>query len=158
MIKVVLQVDPHNCDSAPESYQVLLNEFKDVFECIGRLEEEHHIVLDENVQPVVNPARRIPFSLHAVVKAELDSMKDKGIIEKTDNHTDWINAIAIAHNKNGKVRVCLDPRLLNKAIKWQPYQLPTFEHIAANITGAKYFTTLDARSGYWQIPLDAAQS
>ena len=70
LIKLVLQVDPYNCASVPESYHSLLNEIKDVIEGIEQLKEEHHIVLDENVQPVVNLARRIPFSLQISLDAE----------------------------------------------------------------------------------------
>ena len=84
-------------------------------------------------------------------------MEKKSNIEKTDNnHVDCINIIA--RQKNGKVQIYLDPKPINKTIKRQPYQLPSFEHIAANITGAKYFTALNATSGYRQIPLDVDSS
>ena len=50
--------------------------------------------------------------------------------------------------------MCLDPRLLNAAIKREHYQLPTIEDITTRLSGAKYFSKLDANPGYWQIPLD----
>ena len=48
----------------------------------------------------------------------------------------------------------MDLRDLNKAIKREYYQLPTFEETASRLSGAKLFTKLDANKGYWQIPLD----
>ena len=48
----------------------------------------------------------------------------------------------------------MDPRDLNKAIKREHYQLPTFEEISSRLSRAKVFTKLDPNKGYWQIPLD----
>ena len=56
--------------------------------------------------------------------------------------------------RSGGLRIYLDPRDLNKAIKREYYQLPTFEQIASRLSGAKLFTKLDTNKGYWQIPLD----
>lgn len=53
--------------------------------------------------------------------------------------------------KNGKIRICIDPVELNKNIRRRHYPMKTFEHVAANMKDAKYFTKLDCRSGFWQI-------
>ena len=82
-------------------------------------------------------------------------MEKKGVIRKVDVPTDWVNSIAIVEKPGtGKLRICLDPRHLNQAIKREHYQLPTVEEIATRVSGAKVFSKLDARHGYWQIPLD----
>ena len=60
--------------------------------------------------------------------------------------------------KGGKLRVCLDPRDLNRAIKRDYHPLPTLEDITAKLSKAKFFTKLDARSGYWQVKLDQDSS
>lgn len=52
-----------------------------------------------------------------------------------------------------QLRVCLDLRDLNKAIKRSHYPLPTLEDITSRLGGAQYFSVLDARSGYWAIKL-----
>ena len=54
--------------------------------------------------------------------------------------------------QTGKLRVCIDPRDLNKEVKREHYQLPTQDEISAHLAGAKYFSHLDAKSGFWQIP------
>ena len=59
---------------------------------------------------------------------------------------------------DGKVRTCLDQWPLNKAIRRKYYHLPGFNKIASKTKGGKYFIALDARSGYWRIPLDDVSS
>ena len=105
------------------------SEYKDIFEGLGCLERPYHIELKPDVQPVVSPPRRIPYGLEAVEK-----------------------------RNTGKLRICIDPCPLNKAIKREHYYLPTIEQITTWLSGAKYFSTRDARSGFWQIPLDEESS
>ena len=59
---------------------------------------------------------------------------------------------------NGKLRLCLDPKDLNQAIKRPHYRTPALEDVLSKLGGAKYFTILDARSGYWNIRLDDESS
>ena len=50
---------------------------------------------------------------------------------------------------NGKIRICVDLRKLNEAVKREGYVLPTLEDVAPKLVGAKVFSKLDASSGYW---------
>jgi len=85
-------------------------------------------------------------------------MEKSGVISKVHEPTPWVNSIVINEKRSGKLRVCIDPRDLNKTIKREHYQLPTQEEITARLAGAKYFSHLDAKSGFWQIPLDEESS
>ena len=78
-------------------------------------------------------------------------MERMGIIEKVEMSTDWINALFVVERPNGKLRICLDPRPLNQAIKRQHYRLLTTEEIIYQMTDAKVFSKLDPSNGYWQI-------
>ena len=60
--------------------------------------------------------------------------------------------------KPHKTRICLDPRNLNEAIKREHFPLPTIEEVTARMPNAKVFPVLDAKSGFWQIPLDESSS
>lgn len=51
------------------------------------------------------------------------------------------------------VRICLDPRDLNKSIKRENYPMKTVESVSAQIKDAKVYSVLDASSGYWQVKL-----
>ncbi|XP_015771899.1 PREDICTED: uncharacterized protein LOC107350190 [Acropora digitifera] len=61
-------------------------------------------------------------------------------------------------SRGEKIRICLDPGDLNKAVKREHYPIPTVEEIAAKIPDAKVFTVLDAKSGYLQMKLDYESS
>ena len=80
------------------------------------------------------------------------------VIEPVTEPTDWVSQIVVARKPNGKLRMCLDQRDLNKAIKRHHFKLPTAEELFAEMKGAKYFTKLDASSGYWQIKVDEESS
>ena len=60
--------------------------------------------------------------------------------------------------KNGKIRICLDPKDLNKGILRENYPLPTIEDIASRLHGAKVFSVLDAKNGFWHVKLDVESS
>ena len=136
----------------------ILEQYDDCFDEIGTLPKVHRIVIDENVPPVVHSSRKIPIALKEEVKEELDRMMRLDVIEPVTEPTDWVNQIVVARKPNGKLRMCLDPRDLNKAIKRHHFKLPTAEELFAEMKGAKYFTKLDASSGYWQIKVDEESS
>ena len=54
--------------------------------------------------------------------------------------------------------MCLTPRDLNRAVKHEHYPLPTLKDLTLMLSGEKYFSVLDATSGYWQINLDEESS
>ena len=80
------------------------------------------------------------------------------IIEPVQKPTDWVNGLVLVEKPNGKLRLCLDPRPLNKAIKREHLHLPTAEEIFSQMSGASYFSKLDASSGYLQITVDEQSS
>ena len=55
--------------------------------------------------------------------------------------------------KDGKVRICVAFTELNQCVQRERFQLPVAEDLFAKMHGARYFTTLNAASGFWQIPL-----
>ncbi len=138
----------------------LLEKYSDLF-CenrLGKISYVHKINLKENAQPVVNPPRKVPIAIKPKLFSELKRMEDLGVIQKVDEPTDWVNSMVTVHKPNGAVQVCIDPFHLNKAIKRQHYPMNTIEEVAAKLSGAKFFTKLDAVSGFWQIPLDKDSS
>ena len=60
--------------------------------------------------------------------------------------------------KDGKVRICLDPKDLNKAIRREHIRLPTIDNVATRLHGAQVFTELDVRKGFWHVELDEDSS
>ena len=150
LIKLVLSVDKSDkCQFAEE--------FSDVFEGLGLFEGEHHICINKDYPPVIHPPRRVPHALKDKLKKELDRMEKLDVISRIDEPTDWVNSMVLVEKAKG-LRVCLDPKDLNKAIKREHYRTQTLEDILPKLNGAKYFGVCDARSGYWTIKLDEAST
>lgn len=136
------------------SYSATLSKFSNVFSNdIGTLNPPYQIKLSNDAVPRIDAQRRIPFALRTQLQEELDRMESSGIIEKITEPTEWVNSIVVVKKKNNQLRICLDPRYLNKFIITSNNSIPTFESISSKIANAKYFSVLDCNSGFWMIPL-----
>ena len=93
LIKRVMAVVPQNDYVA---------QYRNCFGPIGTLPGTHHITLDANAKPVVQPPRRIPVAMQGQLKEELDNMVKMGIIKKTTEPTDWVSSLVVVQKPNGK--------------------------------------------------------
>ena len=84
-------------------------------------------------------------------------MEQIGVIVRQTEPTDWVKSM-VAVVKSNKIRICIDPRDLNKAIQREYFPMMTIEEVVAGMPQAKVFSVLDATSGYWQVKLDDASS
>ena len=117
----------------------------------GTLPRVHDIKIKEDATPVIVPPRKIAHALKGKVKAKLDKMVSEGIISKVEEPTEWVSGMVVVEKANGDLRLCIDPRPLNKAIKRQHHKMPTTDEVLAEMAEAKFFSKVDASSGYWQI-------
>lgn len=129
-----------------------MEQFKDVFTGLGRI-GTLRIRTDPNVKPVQNHSRRVPVPLQKELKAKLRDMEKNGIITKVTTPTAWINNM-VAVKTPSKLRVCLDPQQLNKAIYRNHFPSQTVEELAPKLSKARIFTVVDAKDGFNQIVLD----
>ena len=72
--------------------------------------------------------------------------------------TDWVSSTAYSRKSNNKLRVCLDPKDLNRAIKRPQYKTPTLDEIIHQLAGSRVFSKLDARHGFLSVSLDETSS
>jgi transposase InsO family protein len=130
------------------------------FKGIGNLPGEYHIELRAGAQSHIAAPRRYPVHLKAEICRKLSEMEDLGVIMKCDDASasDWVNQLAFSRKANGDLRICLDPRHLNKAIKRTHYRAMTLEEITHRLCGATVFSKLDAKHGFWAIKLDRESS
>ena len=162
LIKLLCSTDVHNLPASPveEANPIPVTDpvatsYVDLFQGVGLLHRyPHTITLQETATPhVVASPRRIPYPLMTKVKDELDRMLTAGIIEEVVESTQWVSPMVPVLKKDGKVRICVDFTELNQCVQRERFQLPVAEDLFAKMHGARYFTTLDAASGFWQIPL-----
>ena len=97
--------------------QEILNLYPEVFTGLGRLEPPYHMQLEENSTPVIHEPRKIPVSLRNKLKKELDGMEAAGVIEKVQEPTESVNSLVVVEYPDGSLRLCLDPKDLNKVIE-----------------------------------------
>ena len=147
----------------------VLQDYKDCFsDKPGKLPNKVHLEVDPSVPPVVHPPRKIPIALLEPAREKLTEMEEDGIIVKEEEHTPWVSSMLVIDKRKVKekntplskndVRICIDPRDLNKALKRPHNPMVTVEEVANRLSGAKSFMSLDACSGYWQFPVDDKSS
>lgn len=91
------------------------------------------------------------------VITELDRMTKLGVITPVVEATEWVSNMVAASKKDGQVRLCIDPVHLNKALLRPHHPMKTVVQIA-DMPEARVFSMLDAKCGFWQIPLDEESS
>ena len=139
---------------AQQTTEELVKQFPQLFKGIGKLKDtELHLHIDDSVPPVAQPARRIPFHLRKQVSEELEQLEQQGTIEKVNGATPWVSPLVVSPKKSGNVRLCVDMRRPNEAIRRERHPSPTLDDLIHILNGATVFSKLDLRSGYHQIPL-----
>ena len=140
--------------------QTLLDKYKDVFKSDGQLHEMSgtpmKIFLRENATPfALSSPRQIPFSYRNLVKDELHKQVKAGVIAPVTEPTDWVHPLVVIPKPNGGIRLCVDFQKLNQHVRRPYYPTKTPSEAVSNINpSSKYFTTFDAKNGYWQVPLE----
>ena len=102
------------------------------------------------------PIAKKPYTLaikhHEWVKEEIDKLLEAGVIR--ESHSSWSAPIPVVPRGDGGKRMCVDYRALNAISRTYIWPMPRIDDILAELGKAKFFTTLDLRSGYHHIALD----
>mgnify|MGYP002805003907 CR=1 FL=1 len=103
---------------------------------------KHKIIEKKMAIPTKHKLRGVPFSVREELEEELDKLCKQGIIEPIESSI-WLSPLVVARKRDGKLRVCVDLRSLNKEIWVDSHPLPRLEDLFAKIGGAKVFSKLD---------------
>ena len=145
--------------SSPVSAGHLIKSFPRVFaDGVGALAGKYHLVLDESARPVQHPPRRVPVAIRERLRETLEDLEKREIIVRVTTPTPWISSMVVVPKKNCKLRICLDPMDLHRALQRENYPMPTIEEVASRLQGAKVFTSLDVSNGFWHVVLDEESS
>ena len=139
-----------------EEVQKMLLNWKDVFAFspteLGKAKGvKHKIVLKDNV-PFKDRPRRIPPGMYDEVKQHLKDMLACGAIRPSKSP--WSSNVVLVRKKDGSLRLCLDFRRLNEKTVRDAYMLPRIEETLDSLQGARWFSSLDLQSGYWQVEVE----
>ena len=114
---------------------------------------EYDIKIDPSVSPVQHGRHKVPIKYKAEIEKELNDMVQQGIIAKQTEPTPWVSSLTYPKKPNGKLRICLDPKDLNKAIIRENHKARTLKEIAHELTGATKFSKVDGNKAFFGMHL-----
>ncbi|KAJ8387533.1 hypothetical protein AAFF_G00152290 [Aldrovandia affinis] len=162
LLAAVREVWRKNCDGLDPQQQgqlwQLLRDFQDSFAMsegeVGRTELVQHDIDTGDAPPIKCRPRRLPLARQEACDKAVWSMQQAGIIEPSDSP--WAAAVVMVPKKNGDWRLCADYRPLNDVTRKDSYPLPRIDESLDLVSGSSWFSSLDLRSGYYQVPLSPA--
>ena len=119
---------------------------------LGKCNILKHDIKITDPQPFKERYRRIPPHLYEEVKAHLQEIVEVGAIRRS--FSPWASAVVLVRKKDGGLRFCIDLCKLNNRTVKDGYSLPCIEDTLDCLHGAVWFSTLDWKSGYWQVELE----
>ena len=118
---------------------------------IGCTDAAKHVIELLDTEPFKEHFHRIAPRLVEEVREHLQEMLDGGVI--WPSQSPWCNAVVLVHKKYGGLRFCINFRRLNSRTKKDAYPLPRMQETMESMVGAQFFSTMDLKSGFWQVKM-----
>ena len=132
----------------------LRTKFPEVFDGVGKLKDfQLQIHVDDSVQPVIQAQQRMAYQVRDKVAEKVDELLRMDIIEPVKGPSKWVSPLVAVPKANGDIRICVDMRRPNEAIRRTRYPIPTVEDTLYKLNGATVFSKIDLKWGYHQIEL-----
>lgn len=151
----MLNIGSHATNKHKNELLNLLNEYRDCFALsmdeLGKTPicEMQIKLLDDS--PVTYKPYRLPYCERIVVRDLINQLLENNIV--TESNSPYASPIVLVKKKNGENRLCVDYRALNKKTVKDSYPMPVIDDQLDRLNGKRYFTSLDLKSGYYQIPM-----
>jgi len=133
----------------------ILREYADIFaapgEMLGHTDLVWHEIDTGTSRPIKQAPRRLPLARRELVEQLLAEMERDQIIKRSCSP--WASPIVLVTKKDGSVRFCVDYRLLNNQTKKDGFPLPLIGQTLEAVAGSQWFSTMDLKSGYWQVAM-----
>ena len=113
---------------------------------------QHQIRMEAHEVPSRTKQWRLPDTSKAIIRQHCDDMILKGVVEPSSSP--WLSPVVLVKKKDGKVRFCIDFRIVNTKTIMDAYPMPRIDELIDVLGGSKWFTTLDAKDAYWTIEMD----
>ncbi|XP_063215566.1 retrovirus-related Pol polyprotein from transposon 412 isoform X1 [Bacillus rossius redtenbacheri] len=118
---------------------------------LGRTSIVYHRINTGDTEPIRQAPRRLPLAKQEEAEKMIASMMEGGVIEPSASP--WASPVVLVAKKDGQLRFCVDYRKLNDVTKKDSYPLPRIDDTLDTLSGTRWFSTLDLKSGYWQVEL-----
>ena len=134
----------------------LLLEFHHIFSLepneIGCTNTTKHVIELMKDEPFKERFCRVAPPLVDEVRQHIQEMLDGGAIRPSQSP--WCNAVVLVRKKDGSLRFCINFRRLNARSKKDAYPLPRMQETMESMVGARHFSCMDLKSGFWQVQMD----
>ncbi|GBN37554.1 Retrovirus-related Pol polyprotein from transposon 297 [Araneus ventricosus] len=123
-----------------------------ILENLEGLNEEQRTAVKELLQEFQNLfSTSDSDTLQEEAERLVKEMADNGIVEESSGP--WASPIVLVKKKDGSTRFCVDYRKLNEITIKDSYPLPRIDDTLDALNGSQWFSTLDLKSGYWQVEI-----
>nr|XP_027118736.1 uncharacterized protein LOC113735978 [Coffea arabica] len=137
----------------PAEIRQILEQYRDVFEEPKGMPptrgHEHQINLKEGAKPFQVRPYRCPYIQKTEIEKLVREMLELGIIQPSSSP--FASPVLLVKKKDGTWRFCVDYRQLNELTVKNKFPMPLIEELMDELHGAKFFTKIDLRAGYFQI-------
>ncbi|UYV63051.1 hypothetical protein LAZ67_2002979 [Cordylochernes scorpioides] len=154
--KIEAMIDSNLTEDQQNKFMNILKKFSDVFDFSGKSQParskiKHKIDTGDHA-PTKQRPYRVSGMERKIIQQEVDRMMEQNIIQFSESP--WSSPVVLVKKKNGSWRFCVDYRRLNKITKKDVYPLPRVDDALDNLSVARYYSSMDLRTGYWQIEVD----
>ena len=135
-------------------FRELFRCYRDVFaftdDQLGETSLVQHVIDTGDAMPIKQRPYRASPRCKQEIDRQVDDMLQKGIIRESVSPT---SPVVLVKKKNGSFRFCVDLRKVNAVTRKDSFPMPLVSDTLDALNGIKYFSTLDLKSGYWQIEM-----
>lgn len=119
---------------------------------LGCTSKVQHVVDTGNHRPIKQRYYPVSPYIQKILNAELDEMLTEGIV--VPSKSAWASPVVLVKKPDGSHRFCVDYRQVNNVTKRDAYPLPYISSILDRLRDAKFLSSLDIKSAYWQVPVE----
>ena len=119
---------------------------------LGQTSVVTHSIDTGDAKPIKQQPRRTPRAFEGEEEKIIQDQLQAGIIQESTSP--WSSPLVYVRKKDGSTRPCVDFRRLNEVTQKMAYPLPLTSSCLDSLNGARYMSSLDLQSGYWQIKVD----
>lgn len=131
----------------------LIEKHCELFQGIGQFKTPLQLRVQPGVEHVVRPPRRVPNALMTRLADKLEALVKHKVIAKVEHPKNFVSNLVIIEKKDGSLRICLDPKDLNKVLIREHHLIPTIDEIVSKICNKKWFSVLDLSDGFYNIKI-----